>query len=168
MKLVINDANILIDLVKLELLHEFSKLSFELYSTDFVIEELNKDQRNLVNGLVKDNMMKVIETNENVDFIGISDLLKNSTGLSFEDCSIWYYSKKMNAILLTGDGRLRKQARKDGVDVKGILFVFDELLVQSLISYEKAILKMNQLIQLNVRLPKIEIENRLNLWELKK
>lgn len=36
MKVVINDANILIDLVKLDLLNVFSKLPFDLHTTDFV------------------------------------------------------------------------------------------------------------------------------------
>ena len=45
MKIVINDANILIDLAKLDLLDIFSRLPFDLYTTDFVYEELNEDQK---------------------------------------------------------------------------------------------------------------------------
>lgn len=168
MRIVISDANILIDLAKLEFLEKFSQLDFELYSTDFVIEELNSEQRELVDNLIKAEKLSVIETEPESDFIGISNLLENSTGLSFEDCSVWYYSKKMNGILLTGDGKLRKQARKDELEVKGIFFVFDQLLEQNIISYETALEKMQELLQLNVRLPKNEIENRLKEWKIKK
>lgn len=168
MRIVINDANILIDLAKLELIEEFSQLDFELYSTDFVIEELNQDQRSLVDNLINSGKLSVIATDSEVDFIGISNLLENSNGLSFEDCSVWYYSKKMSGILLTGDGKLRKQARKDDLEVKGIIYVFDELLDQNIISYATAIEKMKELLQLNIRLPKNEIEKRLHEWEIKK
>jgi len=167
MRVVINDANILIDLAKLELLDVFSQLNFELHSTDFVLAELNKSQRVLIDKLILDNVLNIIKTEDIDDFNGISSLLERTNGLSFEDCSVWYYSKKMNGILLTGDGKLRKQARKDEIVVKGIIYIFDELLAQGLISYAIAILRMKQLIQLNMRLPEAEIEKRLIEWELK-
>ena len=47
--------------------------------------------------------------------------------LSVPDCSVWLYSKKNNYTLITGDGLLWKTAINDGVEVKGVLFVPDEL-----------------------------------------
>lgn len=108
MKIVINDANILIDLVKLELLEAFSKLTFDLHTTDFVIEELSDQQRGPITELSESNKLGIIETIKIEDFQGINSILENSSGLSFEDCSVWYYSKKLSGILLTGDGKLRK------------------------------------------------------------
>ncbi len=168
MRVVINDANILIDLAKLDLLDAFSKLNFELHTTDFVLAELIQSQRILIDKLILDNVLNIIKTEDVADLTGINKLLQRTNGLSFEDCSVWYYSKKMNGILLTGDGKLRKQARKDDIEVKGIIYIFDELLDQGLISYVIAIYKMKQLIQLNMRLPEAEIEKRLVEWELKK
>lgn len=165
MRIVINDANILIDLAKLEFLETFSQLNFELYSTDFVIEELSPKQRVLVDKLINAEKLLIIETESKSDFSGISNLLERSTGLSFEDCSVWYYSKKMNGILLTGDGKLRKQARNDEIEVRGIIFIFDQLLEQHIISYATAYKKMQELLQLNVRLPKNEIDKRLHDWK---
>lgn len=167
MKVVINDANILIDLAKLDLLETFSNLAFELYSTDFVLEELNRQQRSLVDTLVNSKKLFVIETEDINDLEGISLLLTKTTGLSFEDCSVWYYSKKMKGILLTGDRKLRKHARNDHVEVRGIIYIFDELINQKFLSYKDAIIKIKHLIQLNVRLPKTEIEKRLIDWQNK-
>jgi hypothetical protein len=42
MKIHINDANILIDLVHLDLVVPFLALNFELYTTDFVFAELEQ------------------------------------------------------------------------------------------------------------------------------
>ncbi|QCX37341.1 hypothetical protein FF125_02390 [Aureibaculum algae] len=164
MKIVINDANILIDLVKLELIDAFSKLDFDLHTTDFVLDELNDEQRTPIVNLNSGKKLTVIETIETTDFQGITTILEKSTGLSFEDCSVWYYSKKMSGILLTGDGKLRKQASKDNIEVRGIIYLFDVLLNQNLISFQEAVEKIKQLMLLNNRLPKKEIDKRIELW----
>lgn len=165
MKIVINDANILIDLVKLELIQVFAKINFDLHTTDFVIEELNDEQLKPVSKLIKSGKLKVIETEDAMDFQGITNLLENSNGLSFEDYSVLYYSKKLSGALLTGDGKLRKQATKEGIEVRGIIFIFDELLKQGLISFTLAIDKIEKLLLLNNRLPKKEIEKRIENWK---
>ena len=46
MIILINDANVLIDLVKLDLVSEFASLPYELYTTDFVLNEINEEQLN--------------------------------------------------------------------------------------------------------------------------
>ena len=165
MRIVINDANILIDLADLEMLSIFSQLNYEMYSTDFILEELNQNQRELVDTLIESQRLIIIETNEVDDFSGISNLLEKTNGLSFEDCSVWYYSKKMNGTLLTGDGKLRKQAEKDEVEVRGIIFIFDEIVSQNLLYPAEAAIKLNQLKQLNARLPRHELDKRISIWE---
>lgn len=45
MNLLINDANILIDIVKLDIVEAFLSLNFDLHTTDFVFAELNADQQ---------------------------------------------------------------------------------------------------------------------------
>ena len=42
MRIVVNDANILIDLVELELLPHFFDLEFEFQTTDLIIDEWKK------------------------------------------------------------------------------------------------------------------------------
>ena len=43
MRIIINDANILIDLVHLNMMHNFIQLELDLKTTDFIFEELNDD-----------------------------------------------------------------------------------------------------------------------------
>lgn len=62
MKIVINDANILIDLVKLDLLDLFSNLNFELHTNDFVYEELNEEQKSPVSKLYDNGILNINET----------------------------------------------------------------------------------------------------------
>lgn len=72
--------------------------------------------------------------------------------------------KKNQGILLTGDGKLRKQSSADGVEVRGILYIFDQLLISDLITFEYAIEKLNQLYLLNERLPIDAKKQRLDCW----
>jgi len=164
MRIVINDANILIDLIHLEMVDVFFRLeNLELRITDFVYEELHEEQKNILQPFVNSGDLILTESDQS-DLVNISNLMNNSNGLSFQDCSVWYFAKFFEGILLTGDGRLRKQSSEDGVEVRGVLFVFDKLLIDGLINFEYAILKINQLYQINERLPMIAKIERLHSW----
>ncbi len=165
MKALINDANILIDLAKLDLMNSFSDLGFDLYSTDFVLAELNKDQYNKVAPLISGNELKVLQTEDEFDFYEIFKLYQNNRGLSFEDCSVWFYAKNMNGILLTGDKKLRKCASIDKVEVRGILYIFDPLVNKKILSPKFASQKIKMLWKINDRLPKNEINIRIEKWK---
>ena len=165
---IINDANILIDLVHLNLMGEFIQLDLELKTTDFVFEELNEDQKNIIDGYITSGNIEIILTEEEDDFASITAILENSSGLSFEDCSVWHYANKLDAILLSGDGKLRKQATANGISVKGVLYVFDQLLLKDLISFDFAIEKIEQLYKINPRLPVNSKDERTSNWSTQK
>ena len=168
MRVIINDANILIDLVHLDLMQEFIQLALELKTTDFVYEELNEEQKNIITNFIDSGDIELIITEEDEDFISIAAILENSSGLSFEDCSVWHYANKLDGILLSGDGRLRKQAIANGISVRGILYVFDQLLLNDLITFDYAIEKLEQLYEINPRLPVHSKNERIFSWSLQK
>jgi len=166
MKILINDANILIDLVKVDLFIQFADLPYDLYTTDFILSEV--DQKEELNELIEGGKLSIIVTVEVEDFRGIYSLLEGSSGLSFEDCSAWYYSKKMNGTLVTGDGKLRKIVQRNMIEVRGIIFILDEILNNGLINFQTAIEKIELLYKLNNRLPRKELKKRIDLWEKRK
>ncbi|WP_396151435.1 hypothetical protein [Flavobacterium sp.] len=168
MRIIINDANILIDLVHLDLMNEFIKLNLDLKTTDFVFEELNQDQKVIIEAYINSDDIELILTDTEEDFESIMTILENSSGLSFEDCSVWHYANKLEGILLSGDGKLRKQAMANGISVKGILYVFDQLLLHEIISFKLAIEKLEQLYELNPRLPIQSKNDRVASWSLGK
>lgn len=164
MRVIINDANILIDLVHLSLIDKFVLLPFDLKITDFVYEELHENQKNTIQRYIDENKIELIITESEEDFTNIATILGNTSGLSFEDCSVWHYANKLSGIILTGDGRLRKQATEEGISVKGILFVFDNLLTYQLITFTNALERLNLLCQINSRLPINAIDERIASW----
>jgi len=161
MKVFINDANILIDLVKLHIEEAFLSLHFDLYTTDFVFFELTDAQQLSVTS----DRLKIIGTEASEDFAGIAALNNSHKGVSFEDCSVWYYSKKMNATLITGDGTLRKKVIQSGLEVKGIIFILEEIKNQQKLPLNECIQKMEELKLLNNRLPFAEIDQRIQAWK---
>jgi hypothetical protein len=58
--------------------------------------------------------------------------------------------KKFYEILLTGDRQLRKQTRKDDLEVRGILYVFDKLLNQNLITNKITLQKIKEFYMFNM------------------
>ena len=159
MKLHINDANILIDIVQLDLVDAFLLLAFEMYTTDFVFEELESFQKE---ALLSEKLI-ILKTNEN-ELLHIVALTTQHNGLSFEDCSVWYYAQKMEGVLITGDGKLRTKAKAAGIEVKGIIYIIEEIMKQNILEKLICIDKLEVLKILNNRLPIAEIDRRIELW----
>ena len=162
MKLLINDANILIDIVKLGLVDAFLSLDFDLHTTDFVLAELKDYQQESISS----GRLKIIKTESQQDFASITSLLNAHKGLSFEDCSVWHYTQKLKGTLITGDGILRKKATQAGLDVKGIIYILEEIKRQNKLPVKVCIEKLEELKKINDRLPQYEIDKRIQDWTI--
>lgn len=161
MRIFVNDANILIDLVRLGCVEAFFQLNVELCTTDFILEELEIDQRSVF----QRSTMRVC-TSEPATIAEISELMDNNPGLSFEDCSAWHHAKLLNGILVTGDGKLRRKASAEGIEVRGIIFLIDEIKSQGISELAECISILKLLKSINPRLPIQEIEKRIRDWEI--
>ena len=164
MQIVVNDTNIFIDLIHTELIDLFFQLPFEVHTTDFVIGEIEEEeQERIVQKLIEDEKLFVARLNHG-ELEEIMILQSEIIQLSVPDCSVWFYSKKNNYTLITGDGLLRKTAVKDGVEVRGILFILDELIRLNFMNSQLAAAKLELLLQIGSRLPKNECEERIKEW----
>lgn len=166
MIVAVNDTNILIDLYNIGLLELFFNSGLNLHTTDFVIDEIkNKEQKIMISSLVEKEKLFIKEFSIE-EVIEISEFKsKQKSNISITDCSVWQYSKKNNYILLTGDRTLRRDAQKNGVIVRGILYVFDLLVENKKITKKIAADKLRILIDSNVRLPIKECERRISNWK---
>lgn len=166
-KIVVNDTNVFIDLHEVGLLDKFFLLPWEIHTTDFVMYELLREgQKDAVSRFEQDGLLH-IATFDIKEIQAINKLFKQfdaRTNVSITDCSVWYYARENNFTLLTGDRKLRKSAVGDGVEVRGIIYVFDELVESCIISPQIASEKLVMLRDINPRLPKDEIEKRLKHW----
>ena len=161
-RIVISDANVIFDLLSVQLLEAFFALPCEICTTDFVISEIERpEQQKIIQKFIKTKKLGVVSFN----FDEINDiLLLQSNNTSIADRSVWYYAKKVDGRLLTGDGKLRAAAEKDNVKVSGILYLFDNFVEYGLLSALEAAENLEALMTLNMRLPKAECETRIARW----
>ena len=84
--------------------------------------------------------------------------------LSEQDWSALYYAQQLNALLLTGDKRLRNLAKQKGVNVCGVLWILDQLVDTSNLAKQEACRFLTELLLKNKRLPSAECDQRIKLW----
>jgi len=166
MIVVVNDANILIDFIRLQLIEAFFDINWEFHSTNLIIEnELYDEQKEQLQPYIKSGKL-IIQDLDTDDIINIMILQAQKPQLSDKDCSALHCAQKLNASLVTSDNTLRKFALTKKVDVHGHLWVFDALLEHNCIDSETAINKLNELNTINakLRLPEKEYKSRINKW----
>ena len=163
MKLAVQDANIIIDLIKIDLWQIALKLDIEIYTTDFVVGELDENQVATIQPYIDEGQFKVRAFNagELIEIYGIHERIP---ALSAIDCSVLHSARSDGAMVLTGDRRLRNEVRNNQVEVHGILWIFDELLRQKVIDFPYASSKLEILMKINTRLPNKECQLRLVKW----
>jgi predicted nucleic acid-binding protein len=158
-KVYISDTNIWFDLRNAGLLDEVFQLPITLCSTDFVLNELNDlpHERLIAQGLI-------VEMLDEAAVIELFTLKLEHGNSSLADVSCYYLAQQTGHPLLTGDGKLRKQATKDGIQVYGILWLLDQLIDHNLITSEKAADALEAMLFHGARLPQSDCQTRINLW----
>jgi predicted nucleic acid-binding protein len=167
MIIVVNDANILIDLVKLQILSPFFDLDFQFCTTDLVLEELHDHQKTELEPYIDSGQLQVQEISEE-QLIEIIKIRMERPSLSEQDCSAFYQAQHLKATLITSDNTLRKFAKIKNLDVHGHLWVFDQMVIAQTLSPALAAFKLDELcdsINPKLNLPRKECELRRNKWQ---
>lgn len=165
---VVNDTNIFIDLCSIDLLDEFFALSFDIHTTDFVVSELiMPEQQTKIIAFYESKRLYVKKYTAKEIAKVVSFQMECDNNVSIVDCSVCLYAKQNNYRLITGDNKLRRLAITSGAAVSGILYVFDQLVEQGIITPQEGYEKLKNLSEINNRLPSKEIDKRLKLWNSK-
>jgi len=158
-RIVVSDTNIFIDLVELGILADLFYLPWQIHTTDFVMDELtDATQFDAVNSYCERGRLTVgMLTPEEV---GKIFQMSSSPGckISPADFSVILYAQKANFNILTGDKKLRTYAEKEGIEVHGILFIFEALVEHSILPPALATELLQKLKELNKRTPAELIE----------
>lgn len=159
MKLLIHDANILIDLIKTESVSQFFSLEYEMITTNAVLQELRADQRCVLDVVISSRKLTIREIEGKEDDCIIT-LVERNPALSYPDCTVLYVAEVMMATLLTGDQKLRTCAKDRGIEVSGIFWAFDEMLIKKKLTRAEYKEKLTVLMRVNRWLPAEEFEKR--------
>lgn len=158
-RVYISDTNIWIDFGHAGLLDALFALPFTFVSTEFVVDELyhplpaGLEARGLV---VETLPPEVIET--------LFGLMAEHSNSSLADVSCYLVARTRGMPLLTGDGRLRKQAVKDGVQVHGALWLLDQLVAHQIIAAPHAAAALQAMLDAGARLPQADCAHRFTVW----
>jgi len=147
-KLLISDANILIDLEEGELIELLFQLPFKFSIPDILFEEELDEQH----GYLVELGLERKELSGESMFYGI-ELIQRYTNPSRNDCFALALAKHENCPLLTGDKALRAAAVNEAVKVQGTLWVVEQLIRQQLISIDQARAAYEKMKQAGRRLP---------------
>jgi hypothetical protein len=162
MILAITDANIFIDLIHLELLPYFFKLNLEFHTSFEVYNQLLEEQAEQLDLYINNKQLKLHSSTDQE----IVELQKMNfhKGLELADRTIFFHAKRLNSIVLSGDNLLRKFCLSQQLDVRGIIWLFDELLEKGVLDASTLAFKMEVLLKINSRLPMKECANRIEKW----
>lgn len=154
MDIVVNDTNIFLDLMSVGLLDISFELPIKFHTVDYVVAEItDMEQKKQIMKLVETGKLYVKEFDEQEFGEIISLYQSRNNNVSVTDCSVWYYAKKNDFRLLTGDGKLRKSATADGVIVSGIFYITDMLVECNIVGKTDMANILNSLRAINKRLP---------------
>lgn len=163
-EVIVKDANVLIDLMKIGLMVHCSALGFKFHTTDSVKYEIKHlPQAKLLQTMV-DNGQIVIDTIADDDY---TELLlmhmqySQSSNLTEADCSVMLLAEKLKARLLTSDQKLIRQAKARGIQVNGILWLTDKMVERGVVSKPEMIKYLEKLKETNQRAPRNLIEDRI-------
>lgn len=159
-RVYISDTNIWIDFRNAGLLNELFSLSFTLCCTDFVMgefDDLPKEQ------LIAQGLQ--IETLGEAEVARLFALTNEHRNSSLADVSCYLLAINTGNPLLTGDGKLRKQAVRDGIEVYGALWLLDQLVLEEIVASTRAAQGLEAMLDQGARLPNAECAERLHRWK---
>ncbi len=164
MNIVVCDANILIDLLQVDLFNAFLRLRWEMHVPPDVVDEVqeeNSDQ--LARAIQSSDIQLPVFTPE--ELFHIQDYKARYQPLSIQDCSCLLLAEIFSAILLTGERKLKTIATSShGIQVHGVLWIFEQLVAKKVITPSMAHAGLSKLLTLNNRLPKVECKRFLKRW----
>lgn len=164
MKVAITDVSVLFDLFNVGVLPEFFGLDIEVYTTDFIYNEiLQSDQKHEFEIFVRSGKLKILDVDETEQEI-ISTMELTYTNRSIADKTALFKAVQMRCMLLTCDDKLKKEANKHELEVHGSIWVIDQLAEKEIIDKQRVVKVIEALKITNAWLPVEELDKRLNKY----
>jgi rRNA maturation endonuclease Nob1 len=165
-KIIIQDASVLIDMADCDLFDAWFGLGFDFRTTSLVLREVcRKNQKIKLQRYVKNGQLQIEASSGEVLAEIVRLQADLSSRLTIEDVSALYFAERLQGILLTGDKQLRQHAKQRDIEVHGLLWVFDTLIARGALLPGVAADRLVRLLEKGTsRLPLNECEQRIRKW----
>lgn len=156
MRLVVTDANIFFDLIKIEALGLFFQLDLEFHTSAIVMDECRAADRALLESYVEKGILRVASYTEQE----MHDVEHTGTrkSLSPADRSVLYTAKQLSGIVLTSDRAMRLECEAMSIECHGSLWCVKEIHQHGKCDARHALDLLRALQRVNLWLPKQELE----------
>lgn len=162
MRIAITDANIFIDLTKLKALQHLFVMDLEIITTREVYDELYEWQQELLATFVTTGKLTIHSFS--AEEWELLSRLPDRRGLTQQDKTVLFLAQMKEAIVLSGDGPLRKHCKELRLEVRGILWILERFITHKLVTHQEAVTLLNELQVFNSRLPAVECEQKRKEW----
>lgn len=158
--LLITDTNIWIDLDHGDLIDQIFKLPYSVCTSDFARNEIQSVD---VNELERKGLSFLSMDAKLVNELMLLRATKNAIGIA--DMAGFILARETNSVLVTGDKHLVRFSREKQVQVHGLLWLMDEMIVKGILSGSEAAYKLKIILDRGSRLPMDECLKRFDMWK---
>lgn len=163
MRLVVTDANIIIDLAAGDLLAEMFRLpEVEFCVPDVLYLEELAENFGVLPGL---GLQVVAQAPDAVEYVEACAV--KFRRVSLNDLFALALARSLGCVLLSGDGALRDVAQMEQVEIRGTLWLIDLLFGAKLVTLERVTAAYEAMRRDGSRLPWEDVEAQLQRWQLR-
>lgn len=165
MKVVVTDVSVFFDLFEIQVLPEFFALDWEIYTTDFVYNEILQAGQKEVFEVFARSKRLIILSFTSEEETQVRNFRTKLSIRSIADKTILWKSLQLEATLLTCDKKLRKEAEGHAIEVRGSIWVIQRLVENGIINSTRGISLLENLKMTNNRLPFDLIDKLIRHWK---
>ncbi len=146
-KIAVKDANIFIDLEAMGILDLWFHLNYETITSSFIADELAAGGHFQSLAYIDSGKIQSV----NLSLIDVFELYESleESGLSIGDISVLHLAMSRDALLLTGDGRLRTECEVHFIEYHGSLWILEQLVEKGILAPLVASQKLEHLLKLS-------------------
>lgn len=167
MRVVVTDVSVFFDLFEIQVLPEFFALDWEILTTDFVFNEiLRANQMEVFDVYEKSERLKKLSFTSEEE-MQVRNFKTKLSIHSIADKTILWKALQLEATLLTCDKKLREEAEGHAIEVRGSIWVIEQLVENGIINSTRGISLLEKLKMTNNRLPLDLIDRLIKKWKEK-
>ncbi len=143
MKLTVIDANIFIDLIRIQMLAWIFKIGFEVYTTQEVIDQLNENQILVIKDFIesKELIVHLLSEKEFEEVVNLTP----ARSLELADKSVLWLAIHLKAIVISGAAPLKQFCESRQLEVRDMTWIFDLLTEKKLLMHDFVAQKSNNI-----------------------
>jgi len=163
-KIAVKDANIFIDMEYMGILDLWFQLGYETITSNLVVLELERGRHLQAVAYVTSGQIQQLVS----PLDRLFHYQQQYHGISPADAAVLHLAIEHDALLLSGDGQLRKSAQAEAVPCHGSIWVLDQLVKAKLLKGNVAAEKLAALLELTGKqrrfLPQASAREYITRW----